>query len=535
MSVRELGSRRYRAVETCEEGVYLLRRAPAAVLAAYAIGTLPFLLGFLFFWTDLSQSAFAIEHREVASLGVALLYLWMVSWQGVFARGLRSELAGEPAESWFSVASRRAARMQMSLQPTKFVVLPVAALALLPFAWVYAFYQNLAASPAEEGLTVAARKARRQATLWQVQNWAVLGLLAILALVVFLNIAIAMAMVPYLLKSLLGTETTFTRSGPVGILNTTFLAVAASLTYAMMGPLVKAVYVLRCFRGESIETGEDLRSELRRAVAAALMVIMLATLGAGLVRPVWGQATQRAELNRAIDQVIHRPEFTWRLPRPEKPPPVNANWFVRTTDATLTAIGNGARRVGEWFNDLIHWLQEKLRRKNSQGKDQPGIPVGTLRILVVALLTVAAGILGWLAWSVLARRRQRVVEAMEATVTAVDLTAEEVRADDQPPDYWLDLARACMERNEFRLAARALYLAGLSALGARGLISLDRTKTNQDYSRELRRRARESAALLSAFRGTVLVFERSWYGDHAVHRTELLELETNLERMRADA
>ena len=92
-----------------------------------------------------------------------------------------------------------------------------------------------------------------------------------------------------------------------------------------------------------------------------------------------------------------------------------------------------------------------------------------------------------------------------------------------------------MDRNEFRLAARALYLAGLSVLGARGLISLDRTKTNQDYARELRRRAREQAELLTAFRGTVLVFERSWYGDHAVHRAELTELETNLERMRPDA
>jgi hypothetical protein len=505
------------------------------VLAAYAIGTLPFLLGFLFFWTDLSQSAFAVEHREVASLGVALLYLWMVSWQAVFARGLRSELAGEPAASWFSAASRRAARMQMSLQPTKFVILPVAALALLPFAWVYAFYQNLAESSAEEGLLAAVRKARRQATLWQGQNWALLGLLGVLAVVVFLNIAIAMAMVPYLLKSLLGIETTFTRSGLVGILNTTFLAVAVSLTYAIVGPLVKAVYVLRCFRGESIETGEDLRSELRRAVAAALMLLMLATLGAGLVRPVWGQTIKRAELDRAIDEVIHRPEFTWRLPRPEKPPPAQANWFVRTTEAALTAIGNGVHRVGEWFNDLIHWLQEKLRRKDLQGRDQPGMPVGTLRILVVVLFTAAAGILGWLLWSVLARRRRRVVEAAQATVIAVDLTAEEVRADDQPPDYWLDLARACMERNELRLAARALYLAGLSALGARGLISLDRTKTNQDYARELRRRAREQAGLLAAFRGSVLVFERSWYGEHAVHRDELVALETNLERMRADA
>ncbi len=527
MSEPNLGTKRYSAVETCEEAVYLLRRAPSPVLSAYVIGTLPFLLGFLYFWADLSQSAFAAEHREAASLGVALLYLWMVSWHGVFARGLRSELAGEPLEGWFSAVSRRAARMQMSLQPTKFVLLPLAAIALLPFAWVYAFYQNLSYFTAEEGLAAAARRARRQATLWQAQNWALQALLAVVTVVVFLNVAVTMALAPYLLKSLFGMETTFTRSGMSGVLNTTFLAVSASLTYALVSPWMKAVYVLRCFRGESIETGEDLRSELRRALAAALMVLMLAAGGAA-----WGQEGRRVELDRAIDQVIHRPEFTWRLPRADKPPPAQSNWFVRTTEATLTAIQSGAHRVGVWFNDLMHWLREKLRRRDAQGREREGMPVSTLRILVVALLAVAAAILGWLLWSALARRRQRVVEAAPAAVIAVDLTAEDARADEQPPDYWLDLARACIDRNELRLAARALYLAGLSALAVGGLISLDRTKTNQDYARELRRRAREHAGVLGAFRGSVLVFERSWYGEHAVGREELRELEENLRTLR---
>ena len=50
---------------------------------------LPFLLALLYFWTDMSWSAVAFQHRAETSLGVALLFLWMKSCQTVFCRKLR--------------------------------------------------------------------------------------------------------------------------------------------------------------------------------------------------------------------------------------------------------------------------------------------------------------------------------------------------------------------------------------------------------------------------------------------------------------
>ena len=47
------------------------------------------------------------------------------------------------------------------------------------------------------------------------------------------------------------------------IIGLTFLAALAGLTYLCLNPLVKAVYALRCFYGRAIESGQDLKAELR--------------------------------------------------------------------------------------------------------------------------------------------------------------------------------------------------------------------------------------------------------------------------------
>src|SRR5271165_1454214 len=125
-------------LDLLEEATYLLRSAPAGALAAYYLGTLPFLLAFLFFWADMSRDAFAYERSVPAAFGVAVLFVWMSAWQGVFAQSLRSLLTGNPAASFW-----RLAFVQATLQPTKFVILPVAALITIPLGSAFAFYQNL--------------------------------------------------------------------------------------------------------------------------------------------------------------------------------------------------------------------------------------------------------------------------------------------------------------------------------------------------------------------------------------------------------
>ena len=114
-----------------------------------------------------------------------------------------------------------------------------------------------------------------------------------------------------------------------------------------------------------------------------------------------------------------------------------------------------------------------------------------------------------------------------------DLRSDDIVADHLPEDGWLKLARELMEQGELRLALRASYLAGLAHLGHRQLITIARHKSNFDYERELRRRARTRDELLSAFDENLDAFERAWYGLHEVTRDTLGGFNANLERIRA--
>jgi hypothetical protein len=87
----------------------------------------------------------------------------------------------------------------------------------------------------------------------------------LLGLVIFLNAAILLLFVPELLHIFFGIETMFRMSG-YHILNTTFLAVTAGISYLCFNPLMLAVYVLRCFYGESQQTGADLKTQLLQTV-----------------------------------------------------------------------------------------------------------------------------------------------------------------------------------------------------------------------------------------------------------------------------
>ena len=70
------------------------------------------------------------------------------------------------------------------------------------------------------------------------------------------------------MRIVFGIESVFTQS-PLSVWNTTFLSGVLGLTYLCVDPLVKAVYVLRCFYGESLKSGEDLKAELKHFATAS--------------------------------------------------------------------------------------------------------------------------------------------------------------------------------------------------------------------------------------------------------------------------
>src|SRR5580658_5240115 len=143
MSRPRTGAEPKGAIELLEEAVELLRRAPLSALAAYFIGSVPFGLGILYFWADMSRSSDASENMVPEALGLALLFLWMKAWQTLFTRILWKTLCQGQEPPWTLGRILRATLTQLSLQPLGLLAIPAAMVAFIPLPWVYAFFQNI--------------------------------------------------------------------------------------------------------------------------------------------------------------------------------------------------------------------------------------------------------------------------------------------------------------------------------------------------------------------------------------------------------
>ncbi len=499
------------AIDILEQAVQLLRSAPPSAHVAYLAGAVPFILALLFFWNDMTHSPFASEHLVTGSLALAVLFIWKNVWQAVFNVRLFRVLS--PA----SVQTGSVWRLIL----VEATIQPVSLLVPLPFPWLVAFFRNASLFTAL-GEPSPMRAARRQAILWTRQNWAILSIMTLASLVVFANALIMLILVPQLGRSFLGIEGELARSGN-HLLNLATVASAAAIAWLVIDPVLDAVYVLRCFYGESMATGQDLRAALHRAIAALLLMIALLTAAP---HPAMAQATSidPVKLDRSIDEVIHRREFTWRTPKPSGPEP-EGRWagFVRAAVDLIGKAWDYIRRV------LDEWLRETPERESRNGNAPVTRRMMELLIgLVVAIITAAAVVF-------FLRRRAPAVAAIAVTAAApaVNLADDSVTADQLPEASWLKLADEWMAKGDSRLALRALYLAGLNYLGQRNVVSIRKWKSGIDYRRELERRAKSNPEISPVFSSNVALFERGWYGKHPVDREMVEQFTSGLTRIKA--
>jgi hypothetical protein len=544
------------ALQILDDATHLLRRAGAAPLLAFQAGSIPFVLGFVYFWTDMRTSAFGWEQAGTSSAAVAGLYVWMKCWQAVGARWLRARLAGDGPGAGAPPAAPGMVRTcvtQAAWQPLSLFALPAAALLTAPYGWVYAFFQGVT-------VTGESARARRHAMLWPGQNHVLIAVLSLFGFVVFVNVATAVLLAPALLKSLLGVETVFSRSPWWAMVNSTFFLIAAGITYLVVAPLSRTAYVLRAFHADSLRSGEDLRLDLRRLSrparrAAAILLALAAGISAGNAgagpatgwdaAPAAGAAPRGAgvpgarvapaELERAIAEVIGRREFRWRLPR-EEPPASERSVVLRFLDNVTDTIAGWIRSAAEAVGRLVRWLAERFAPRGDL--DLPWIGARRdyttmVQWLLGGLLLLAGGLAGLALWRARRRRRGR-VQAAVAIVPAA-LPEHESEADRAAPDDWLARAQELLDRGDLRQAVRAIYLSVLSYLARSGLIGLARHKSNHEYLAEVARRARARPEAAALFSEAVSVFDKTWYGCFEPDRDAVLSYGSTCQRLTSDA
>jgi hypothetical protein len=522
------------ALDLLEEAVHVLRTAPATAWLAYFIGTAPFVLALLFYWSDMSRSAFAENHLVGGAIGITLLFIWMKCWQAVFGTIVRTKISGEAVARWTFGRVARVVARQLVLQPSGLFLLPIALIIAIPFGWLYAFHQNATVLGAREdqGLREFTRHCWREAKYAQMQNHALLSVMFLFGLFALLNIGLGVFLVPVLLKTLLGIDTPFTLSAGAAF-NTTFVAVICGVAFLCVDPLMKTAYVLRCFYGESRQSGEDLRVALRRFAVAAIAVVMLlaSSLSARAAEPIKPAATKQAinpqELDKSIDDVLRKPEYTWRSPRArvENTEQQEREWKI-------------LRRIGKWMRDAfdsIGQFFDKLFGRTRAPRTPGGFSLFTkegLTYALILLVTLIIGLLLYFVWRIRLKKRQALAEA-EAAAPPPDLSDENVTAEQLPEDGWVRLGLEMLEQGDLRLALRAFYLASLAHLAERNLVTLARFKSNRDYERELLRRGHALPEVAQLFSENVSTFDRVWYGLHDVTADLLQQFRVKVERIKS--
>ena len=524
------------ALSLVERAFHLLRRQAGAALAEYYLGSLPFVLALLYFWSDMSRDPAAARYCGPSAAGLALAFIWMKLWQVRFCRRVWCRLQNTAAEPWSWTRLAGVAARQAFLHGVGLVAMALAAVIAFPLGWVYAFFQNLSVleEPGTRRMRALVRSAREQAVLWPSQNHLALGIMTLFCFFVFFNLALGIMAVPYLLKWILGIETVFTLSG-LRLLNTTFLAVLGALTYLCVDPVLKTLYVLRCFYGVSRQTGEDLRSALRPFLYIGLVAGLfwvaqptraLAQEAAGdRARPVVTEAWRHdaRQLDRSIQTVLQQRRFAWRLPRPAVPDAQAApGWMAGTIQWISDGFKALARPLGRWIKALIDWFDQHLPKPKRTGENEGTDYRGLIRWIFYGLGFALALLLAYALVRWLLRSRAMPVPA-EATADTgrIDLTDERLTARDLPLDQWLDMARELVASNDLRHGLRALYLSVLAVLADHQRVTIARYKSNQDYARELARHAHAEPELLTSFNWCVRVFERTWYGMHPVARGQV--------------
>jgi hypothetical protein len=582
------------AVDILEEATHLLR-ANVFLLGPYYFGSLPFILGLLYFWTDMSTGADAWSHCSEASWGLALLFIWMKTWQSFYTRRLIERIRGEASPGWGLRRMMRAAAIQTAIQPWGILILPIAFIIMLPFPQAFAFFQNasLIGSGDEGDLRAVVQKSWRQASLWPLQNTLILWLtspfllglaaffvfvlvpvsssfnpgasvsfllivaalvavpLCPLGMVTALNVGMALLLLPWLLNIFFDVETIFSMSR-THIMNNTFFAVVCSLTYLCLDPLMKASYCLRCFYGESLQTGEDLKVEIRScarpgSIVTLFLAILLAVGSSGKVLAQPSAAAiagtdpsvSAQKLDSAIQSVIQYPEYTWRMPR-ERPPDIAGGHtafhdFLDSIICTLATgwnyIKDGLAKAWDFIQDMLARILPSLPKLEKPDSHWTSVSRALIIVPLVCIMAVSA-FLVWRAWK---DRRSRIVTGEVALKIALDITREDLDATALPEEEWLNLAKELMGKGELRLALRALYLATLACLARQELITIAKYKSDREYELELRRRSHTQPYLAGVFAENRALFEGAWYGLHEVTPGIMERFVQNQENIRSHA
>ena len=531
------------SLQILEEAFHLLRSIDVKYFLILFLGTTTFAGGLLFFIADMSRSGLARETVIPSSIGVTMLYFWMRFCQVKFCEGLWRTINHGSAVSISGTLKFRNLSALLLMQAFHMPLMLAGLLFVIPLGWIIATFQNFTVLAFTKDFGRRSFQGLLKSSLrnshyeWG-QNHGILVVLLIVSLFVWLNIVGTCLGLATFGKAFFGIESAFTLSPLAALLNSTFFIGTLLLAYLLISPVMKAVYVLRCFYAESRVTGEDLLSRLAscRAIRKsssrensmrdkASQVFIIAVIFCFL--PGWVGALSADEnpsshaFESELSEIFKQKKYQWQLSRRVGTELADSEegWLARRMRELAESTQELLRSIDQWFDQMM----EKATRDAagaSGGSSSDSLKgfEGLKSTFSLGLIAVVVGLILWLAFLLYRKYRDtsgnQKLENIPAEV--VDLQSEDIVASQLPEGEWMRLAREQISKGDRRLAIRALFLATLANLGEKGVIMIARFKSNRDYRRELELKLRKKSELRTAFDENTTLFEESWYGWHPV-------------------
>ena len=544
----ESASGKIPAVDCLEESFHVLRVNCFSLLPIYCLGTIPFVLGVIYFINDMCQRSDAKFIVPEYAFFMALLFLWKNFFQTLFCGKLMDKLTMRIPQKLIMKDYLKILLYQGIVQPIFLFINIFSIFLFFPLPYTTSFFNTFMAITGSERVSLRKNlKASFYNTLfYPAQNSLIFLMLMVLGFITMLNCGMVIFILPWLLKTFLGVDTFFAKANGIGfivnlIFNSTFWSVIFGVVYLVIDPLVKTAYTIRMFYAESIFKGFDILSSLQRirggvanSVKKSFTILLLITLPmASLVvsgETVKVENQDPVMVNNKIEKVLQRREYSWRLPSEELNSP------------EINAFSLFFEKIFNKMQDFIDAIDRMMKKffSSSKSSDSSGfgsviswVSANSLTLSIILLIIIMLSV-----FIITSRRRRNIIKTAKLADVedekSVDLLDENITADSLKNSEWLNLAREMIAKGELRLALRAIFLASIATLADKGALSIAKYKTNMDYLYEIRRRHHTSPDEVNAFYQNVKTFENIWYGSYKVDQALLDAFRDNFDIINDD-
>ncbi len=195
-------------------------------------------------------------------------------------------------------------------------------------------------------------------------------------------------------------------------------------------------------------------------------------------------------------------------------------WQQVISDIDYTEV-NRSTRDEDFSNDTTSTNRRQATNFSSRNRNSSFwaffFKVLLIGGLVATLVIVVANMMGNGRFGGPRSRKIKRGEALDPSI--LDNIEERIHETDL--ERWI---REALEQENFALAIRLYYLAGIKELSLRRAIRWKKDKTNRDYLSEL-----YNTSIYEKFREVTRIFERVWYGKGEITRTDYDALAPNFE------